>query len=89
MSKDFTSRLNTQQSAIQTNADSNKQASNDADVIRKAYEDLIEVIFKNFYQEAFVSKPPPNQLQQAETNFRNGVAKARQARDRAIALLPP
>jgi hypothetical protein len=54
MSKDFTGRMNTQRGALQTDTDSN----NDADIIRKAYEDLIEVIFKTFYEEAFVSKPP-------------------------------
>jgi len=42
-----------------------------------------------YWNDAFIAKPAPNQIQQAETKFRDGVTKARQARDRAIALLPP
>jgi hypothetical protein len=63
--------------------------NNDTDIIKQAYEDLIQQLFNVYWQGAFVGKPKPNQIQQAETTFRDGVTKARQARDRAIALLPP
>jgi len=60
----------------------------DTDIIKKSYEELIQQQFNVYWQGAFVGKPTPNQIQQAETTFRDGVTKARQARDRAIALLP-
>ena len=99
MPKDFTSDIDAprkplsavgmQEGSIQLDSDSNNLMNGDADIIRKAYEDLIEGIFENFYQGAFVNKPTSKQLQQAETNFQNGIMMARKARDRAIALLPP
>jgi len=89
MAKDSTQPINMQQGAVQTDADRNKQANNDANIIRKAYEDMIQEKFKVFYHQAFESKPTPDEAQQAETRFRNGVTLARHARDRAIALLPP
>jgi hypothetical protein len=62
---------------------------NDSDIIKKSYEDVIQQLFNAYWNEAFIAKPAPNQIQQAETKFRDWVTKARQARDRAIALLPP
>ena len=61
---------------------------NDTEIIKKSYEQLIQQIFDAYWNNAFVAKPPPNQLQQAETKFREGITNARKARDRAIALLP-
>lgn len=61
---------------------------NDDAIIKELYKELLKPIFTNFHQEAFVTKPSPQQKQQAEQNFANGVTMARQARDRAIALLP-
>jgi hypothetical protein len=74
-----------QQGSVQLDTDANKQ---DADIIKKGYEQLIQQIFNAYWNDAFVGKPTPNQIQQAETKLRDGVSKARQARDRAIALLP-
>jgi hypothetical protein len=62
--------------------------NNDTDIIKKSYEQLIEQIFNAYWNDAFVAKPAPNQVQRAETKFRDGVTKARQARDRALAILP-
>ena len=62
---------------------------NDTDVIKKAYEQLMQQIFDAYWNDAFVAKPASNQIQRAETKFRDGITRARQARDRAIALLPP
>jgi hypothetical protein len=62
---------------------------NDTDIIKKCYGDVIQQLFNAYWNEAFIGKPTPQQVQQAETKFRDGIAKARQARDRAIALLPP
>ena len=89
MPKDLRHRIHMQQGAVQTDADRNQQANNDADIIRKAYEEIIQSNFKIFYHAAFESKPTPDEVQQAETRFRHGVTLARQARDRAIALLAP
>jgi hypothetical protein len=61
---------------------------NDDAIIKELYKELIKPIFTTFYQDAYVGKPTPQQKQQAEQNFTNGIAMARQARDRAIALLP-
>ena len=99
MPKDFTSdtsassnhltRVKEQQGSVQRDSDANKQVNNDPDIIKQSYEQLIQQIFNAYWNDAFVGKPTPNQIQQAETKFRDGVTKARQARDRAIALLPP
>jgi hypothetical protein len=62
--------------------------NNDTEIIKKSYEQLIQQIFDAYWNDAFVGKPPSSQIQQAETKFRDAVTKARQARDRAIALLP-
>jgi len=61
---------------------------NDDAIIKELYKELLKPIFTTFYHDAFVDKPTPQQKQQAEHNFTNGVTVARQARDRAIALLP-
>ena len=61
----------------------------DTDIIKKSYEELIQQIFNVYWNDAFVAKPSPKQIQEAENKFRDGVTKARQARDRAVALLPP
>ena len=87
MPKDF-SAVETQQGPVQLDADASKRSNADADIIKKSYEQLIEQIFNAYWNNAFVGKPTPNEIQQAETKFREGIAKARQARDRAIALLP-
>jgi hypothetical protein len=63
--------------------------NNDTEIIKKSYEQLIQQVFNDSWNDAFVGNPPPKQIQQAEAKFRDAVTKARQARDRAIALLPP
>jgi hypothetical protein len=60
----------------------------DSDIIKKSYEDMVGKIFDAYYNEAFISKPTPTQLQQAEAKFRAAIVQARQARDKAIQLLP-
>jgi hypothetical protein len=82
------SSVEMQQGSVQLDADANKQANNDADIIRKAYEELIQKQFNTYWEDAFVGNPTPDQIQHAEATFRRNVTNARQARDRAIALLP-
>jgi hypothetical protein len=60
----------------------------DSDIIKKCYEVVVAQVFDAFYNDAFLAKPAPNQLQQAEVKFRNGILRAREARDKAISLLP-
>ena len=62
--------------------------NNDTEIINKSYEQLIQQIFDAYWNNAFDGKPPLSQVQQAEAKFRRAVTNARQARDRAIALLP-
>jgi hypothetical protein len=88
MPKDF-SAVKMQEGSVQLDADANKQSTADADIIKKSYEQLIQQIFDAYWNDVFVGKPTPNEIQQAETKFQDGVVKARQARDHAIALLPP
>jgi hypothetical protein len=88
MAKRFKHHVNMQQGADRTETDRNYQANNDADIVRKAYEELLQKQFEVYWQNAFVGNPTPTQIQQAERIFRDNVTKARQARDRAIALLP-
>jgi hypothetical protein len=62
---------------------------NDMDIIKKSYENLVQEIFSAYWDSAFIAKPSPTQLRQAEAQFQKGITQARQARDRSIALLPP
>jgi hypothetical protein len=61
----------------------------EADIIKKCYEALVGQAFNAYWNDAFIGTPPANQVQQAEAKFTKAIAAARQARDRAIALLPP
>jgi len=61
---------------------------NDTDIIKKCYEAIVQQVFSAYWNDAVIAKPPPNQITQIETKFKNGIIAARQARDRAIALLP-
>jgi hypothetical protein len=62
---------------------------NDADLIKKCYEAIVQQVFNSYWNDAVIAKPPPNQIPQIEAKFKNSMLAARQARDRAIALLPP
>lgn len=77
-----------QQGPAKLDLDANKQANSDAEIIRKAYEELIQKQFNTYWEDAFVGNLTPDQIQHAEATFRRNVTNARQARDRAIALLP-
>jgi hypothetical protein len=82
------SSVEMQQGSVQLDADASKQSNADAEIIRKAYEELIQKQFNTYWEDAFVGNPTPDQIQHAEATFRRNVTNARQARDRAIALLP-
>jgi hypothetical protein len=87
MAKD-SSTVKMQEGFVQVDADASKQSNADAEIIRKAYEELIQKQFNTYWEDAFVGNPTPDQIQHAEATFRRNVTNARQARDRAIALLP-
>jgi|GEM_PF-4646128 len=61
----------------------------EADIIKKSYEALVDQAFNAYWNNAFIGNPSSTQIQQAEARFKNQILAARQARDRAIALLPP
>jgi len=58
----------------------------DEDLIKEAYEEFIKNLFKNFYDAYTASTSPTHE--KAEQIFQNAVKAARNARDRALAILP-
>jgi len=59
----------------------------DEDLIKQAYEEFIKSLFKNFY-DAYTTSNSPIQEKAAEQIFQKAVKVARNARDRALAILP-
>ena len=59
----------------------------DEDLIKQAYEEFIKNLFKNFY-DAYTTSNSSTQEKAAEQVFQNAVKTARDARDRALAILP-
>ncbi len=59
----------------------------DEDLIKHAYEEFIKNLFKNFY-DAYTTSNGSTQEKAAEQIFQNAVKTARDARDRALAILP-
>jgi hypothetical protein len=59
----------------------------DEDLIKQAYEEFIKNLFKNFY-DAYTTSNSSAQEKAAEQIFQNAVKTARDARDRALAILP-
>jgi len=59
---------------------------NDKDIINQAYEDTIKQLFTVLFDVSVVAQTPDAQSQ-AEQRFQAGVRKAREVRDKAIALL--
>lgn len=59
----------------------------DEDLIRQAYEEFIKNLFKNFY-ETYTTSNSSVQVKAAEQVFQKAVKAARNARDRALAILP-
>lgn len=59
----------------------------DEDLIRQAYEEFIKSLFRNFY-ETYTTSNNSTHEKAAEQIFQNAVKAARNARDRAIAILP-
>ena len=64
----------------------------DAELIAQAYESTVKSLFGVFFSNrvsAKAAKDPNAALLEAEHAFQKGMAAAREARDRAIQLLPP
>jgi len=59
----------------------------DEDLIKQAYEEFIKDLFKNFY-DTYTTSNSPTQEKAAEQIFQKAVKTARNARDRALAILP-
>jgi hypothetical protein len=60
----------------------------DENIIRQSYDDIIRTVFAQFYQASVLAKTAEEKAK-AEQIFQNGIAFARQIRDRALAILPP
>jgi len=59
----------------------------DQKLIQSAYEDAIRRVYEKLFEGYTEAAGAPAQESQAEQNFTTGVAMARRARDRAVALL--
>ena len=59
----------------------------DEDLIKQAYEEFIRNLFRNFY-DAYTTSDGSTQEKAAEQIFQKAVKAARNARDRALAILP-
>ena len=64
-----------------------KHAVIEEDLIKQAYEEFIKNLFKNFY-DAYTASTNPTHEKAAEQIFQNAIKAARNARDRALAILP-
>ena len=60
---------------------------NDQQAIVESYQDLVRIVFSQFYQASILAKTSEDAAK-AEQIFQTGIAFARRVRDRAIALLP-
>ena len=61
---------------------------NDQQMITESYQDLVKIVFTQFYQASILAKSPEDSAK-AEQIFQTGITFARRVRDRALALLPP
>jgi len=59
----------------------------DQDQIQQAYEEFIKNLFKTFY-DAYTTSNSSTHEKAAEQIFQNAVKAARNARDRALTILP-
>ncbi|RVT88384.1 hypothetical protein [Inhella crocodyli] len=59
----------------------------DRDVIQAAYEDQLAQLFEHFFANTVEAEGQAAELAQAERAFQAGVRRAREVRDRALALL--
>ena len=59
----------------------------DENLIKQAYEEFIKNLFRNFY-DAYTTSNSSTQEKAAEQIFQKAVKAARNARDRALAILP-
>jgi len=60
----------------------------DPQLITEGYEQLVKMVFAQFYQATVLAKTPDEKAK-AEQLFQTGINFARQVRDRAVAILPP
>ena len=58
----------------------------DPEIINEAYADTLKGLFSVFFDSSVTAKTPADQSQ-AEQQFQAGVHKAREVRDKAIALV--
>jgi hypothetical protein len=58
----------------------------DSDIINEAYADTVKNLFSVFFDSSVIAKTPADQTQ-AEQQFQAGVRKAREVRDKAMALV--
>jgi S-methylmethionine-dependent homocysteine/selenocysteine methylase len=64
-----------------------KHAVNEEDLIKQAYEEFIKNLFRNFY-DAYTTSNSSTEEKAAEQIFQKAVKAARNARERALAILP-
>jgi hypothetical protein len=59
----------------------------DREIIERGYQDTVLLVFRRFF-EGYTVAQDADARDQVEQSFRRGVLAAREARDRALALLP-
>ena len=60
----------------------------DQQIITQAYEEKVKLLFSTFFDAWSLAKDADEKTK-SEQRFQRGIQLARQARDRAIAILPP
>jgi hypothetical protein len=60
----------------------------DQQIITQAYEEKVQILFSTFSDAWSLAKDADDKTK-SEQHFQIGIQLARQARDRAIAILPP
>ena len=59
----------------------------DREIIGGAYQDTIALVYSRFF-DAYLVADDDEQREHAEKAFQRGIQKAREIRDRALAILP-
>jgi len=60
----------------------------DRELVQTAYEDVVQTLFTTFFSSFNSAMADPAAVTEAEQRFKAGILRARQVRDRALALLP-
>jgi hypothetical protein len=60
----------------------------DREIIGSSYQDTVALVYRRFF-DSYLVADDDEQRAHAEQAFQRGIQKAREIRDRALAILPP